>query len=210
MKKLAFACCLVAVSALAQGAAKAEPAKPAEAAKPVEGAAPSWKPSHVSAKADKKGVEELFKAMDDAAKAHDFEAMLAHIDFPVMLLTDSAAGVPSSAMLDKATFVSVMTKSSGEMPKDAKIVKKTKITFITDSLAFVEEDNEMTLGKAKDKWVSGGLVELKDGKWMVKARIAGGWGDLMPKDAPKAAAEPAKTPAKAEPAKPAPAAAPTK
>ncbi len=206
MKKLALACCLFAVSAFAEGPA----AKPADA-KPADAAA-GWKPRHVSAKPDKKGVEAMYKAMEDAMKAQNLEACAALIDFPVMMMTDTVAGVPSTVMWDKATWVATMTKSMADMPKDMKLGKKTKITFMTDSLAFVEEDNDMTMGKAKDKWISGALVELKDGKWMAKGMIEGGWGDLMPKEAPKAAAaEPAKTPVKpaAEPAK-APAPAPAK
>lgn len=201
MKKLALACCLFAVSAFAQGAVKAEPAKGADPA-----AGPQWKPRHVAAKPDKKGIEEMYKAMEEAMKAGNMEACAAHIDFPVMMMTDTAGGVPSTAMLDKATWVASMTKSMADMPKDIKMGKKTKITFMTDSLAFVEEDNDMAIGKNKDKWVSGAIVELKDGKWVAKGMIEGGWGDLMPKEAPKpAAVEPAKAPAKVEPAKPAPA-----
>ena len=196
MKKVVVACCFVCLTAFA-----AEPAKSAE------GGAGGWKPRHVSAKPDKKGIETMYKEMEDAMKAQNMDACTAMIDFPVMMMTDNGAGVPTTTMWDKATWVATMTKSMADMPKEMHMGKKTKITFITDSLAFVEEDNDMTMGKAKDKWVSGSIVELKDGKWMMKGMIEGGWGDMMPKEAPRAAAEPTRTPikpeAKAEPAKPA-------
>jgi hypothetical protein len=195
MKKLALACCLLAVSAFAEGEA-------------------GWKPRHVSAKPDKKGIDAMYKAMEEAMKAGKVEEAAAMVDFPVMMMTDTAAGVPSTVMWDKATWMKTMTDSAANMPKDMKMGKKTKITFLTDSLAFVEEDNDMTMGKTKDKWVSGAIVELKDGKWMAKGMIEGGWGDMMPKEGAKtAAAEPAmkkEEPKKADAAKPAPAPAPAK
>ena len=191
MKTLAVACCLFAVTAFAQGSD----------APPAGG----FKARHVTKGGDKKGVEELYKTCDDAMKKGDVDTMAARVDFPVMMMTDNAAGVPTTAMWDKATWMESMKKAAADMPKDMKMAKKTKITFLSDSLAMVEESNDMTMGKAKDKWASASIVELKDGKWMFKGMIEGGWGDMMPPpkaEAPKA--EPAKTPMKpAEPAKPA-------
>ena len=190
MKTLALACCLFAVTTLAQAPAADAPA------------AGAFKPRHVTKGGDKKGVEELYKACDDAMKKGDVDAMAARVDFPVMMMTDNAAGVPTTAMWEKQTWVDSMKKSFGDMPKDMKMGKKTKITFLSDSLAIVEETNDMTMGKAKDKWMSAAIVELKDGKWMFKGMIEGGWGDMMPPPKAEAAKEPAKAPVKpAEPAK---------
>ncbi len=138
-------------------------------------------------------------------KKGDVDAVAARVDFPVMMMTDSTAGVPSTSMWEKAMWMETMKKSAADMPKDMKMAKKTKIIFISDSLAMVEETNDMTMGKAKDKWTSASIVELKDGKWMFKGMIEGGWGDMAPPPKAEAAkAEPAKTPVKpAEPAKPA-------
>lgn len=190
MKNLALACCLFAFAATAEDAP----------------AAGGFKARHVTKGGDKKGVEELYKACDDAMKKGDMDAMAARVDFPVMMMTDNAAGVPSTVMWEKAQWLESMKKSMAEMPKDMKMAKKTKVTFITDSLAMVEETNDMTMGKVKDKWTSASLVTLKDGKWMVKAMVEGGWGDAMP--APKTAeAAPAPAP---KPAEKTPAAAPAK
>ncbi|MBS1151393.1 MAG: hypothetical protein H6Q89_3091 [Myxococcaceae bacterium] len=201
MKKVALACCLFAVTALAQGAAAPVAAAPAAPAP----AAGGFKPRHVTKGGDKKGIEELYKTCEEAMKKGDVDAMAARVDFPVMMMTDNAAGVPSTSMWEKQQWIDSMKKSFADMPKDMKTAKKTKATFLSDSLAMVEETNEMTMGKVKDKWTSAAIVELKDGKWMFKGMIEGGWGDMMPPakaEAPKA--EPARTPVKAaEPAKPA-------
>jgi hypothetical protein len=129
-------------------------------------------------------------------------------NIPVMMLTDNAAGVVSSSMWDKATWVETMKKAGADMPKDMKMTKKQKVTFISDSLAMVEETNDMAMGKVKDKWTSAAVVVLKDGKWMFKSMMEGGWGDMMPPAAEKKAeASPAPAP---KPAEKAPAAVPAK
>ena len=113
-------------------------------------------------------------------KKGDMEGAASHVDFPVMMLTDNAAGVPSSVMFDKAQWLESMKKGMDNMPKDLKLTKKNKITFISDSLAMVEETNDRAMGKVKEKWTSAALVELRDGKWMFKAMIEGGWGEVVP------------------------------
>ncbi len=185
MKTLTIACCLVAVAAAAQSAAPA-------AASPTS---TGFKPRHVTKGGDKKGIEELYKTCEEAMKKGDLDAMAARVDFPVMMMTDNAAGVPSTAMWERQQWIDSMKKSFAEMPKDIKTAKKTKATFISDSLAMVEESNEMTVGKAKDKWTSSAIVALKDGKWLFKGMIEGGWGDVMPQKV-EANAEPARTPVK--------------
>ncbi len=171
MKQLALACCLFAVTSLAQA--------PAAADAPASAAA-GFKPRPVTRGGDKKGIEALYKACDEAMKKGDVEALATHFDFPVMMMTDSAAGVPSSSMWEKAVWVDAMKKAASSLPKDLKLAKKTRITFVSDSLALVEEANDRTLGKVKDKWTSAAIVQLKDGKWMFKAMIEGGWGEVMP------------------------------
>jgi hypothetical protein len=194
LKTLALACCLFAATTFAQGAAPAD-APPA----------PGFKPRLVTKGGDKKGVEELYKTCDDAMKKGDMDTIASRIDFPVMMMTDNAAGVPTTAMWEKQMWIDTMKKSMEGMPKDIKMAKKTKITFISDSLGMVEETNERTVGKAKDKWTSAAIVELKDGKWMFKGMIEGGWGDMMPPAKAEAAkAEPSRTPVKPAPAAPAP------
>ncbi len=190
MKHLALACCLTASFAFAQDAV----------------APAGFKPRPVTKGGDKKGVEELYKTCDELTKKGDWEGMAARVDFPVTMVTDNAAGVVSSSTWDKATWVESMKKAGADMPKDLKMSKKQKVIFLSDSLAMVEESNERTIGKQKDKWTSAALVVLKDGKWMFKSMIEGGWGDAMPPEK-KADAAPAPAP---KPAEKAPAAAPAK
>jgi uncharacterized protein (TIGR02246 family) len=188
MKKLVLACCLFAGAALAAEPAKAPEAKPADAkgaeAKPGEGMA-AWKPK-VATKKDTKAIEAFYKSMDEAAKKGDLEALAAMHDFPVLMLTDNAAGVGSGDSWTKEQWMNVMKPAFENMPKDMKFSVKPKVTWITDSIAMVEEQHSRTPPKGKaENWSDGTILILKDGKWLVKAAAEGGWGDMMPPPAEK-------------------------
>ena len=146
----------------------------------THGEKPQWKPTKVT-KADTKGVETLYKSMHEAMMKGDAEAMAALCDFPVMMMTDSQAGATYTEMYTKEMWMKEMTQGMQNMPKDMKVDIKTKATFMSNNMAFVEETKNMTMGKMKDSWKGGALVEMKDGKWMFKGQIEGGWGDMMGK-----------------------------
>lgn len=200
---------MLVAALLSSFVALAEDAKPADAANPMAG----WKPKKVTKK-DTKGVDALYKASDEAWKKGDLAAAEALHDFPVFMLTDNAAGATSGGEWSKEQWNQMMKPALENMPKDAKMSRKVKATFVTDSIAFVEETNTMTVGKGKpETWTSASIIVLKDGKWMFKAGAEGGWGD-MPMPEKKAEAAPAPAPgtktADAKPAAAQPAAAPAK
>lgn len=160
-------------------------------------AKPEWKPTKVT-KADNKGIEMLYKSMHEAVMKGDAEAAAALCDFPMMMMTDSHAGATYMEMYTKEMWVKEMAPYMQNMPKDMKVDIKTKPMFMSNNMAFVEESKTMTMGKNKDSWKGGALVVMKDGKWMYKGQVEGGWGDMMGKkqaEAPIMAPEttPAKT-----------------
>ncbi|GEM_PF-3178739 len=165
MKTFALAVSLVAAVSFAQ-----------DAGTPV--APPGFKARAVTKGGDKKGVDALYLACDEALKKGDIDALAARIDFPLTMITDTAAGVPVTLQWERQAWVDTMKRSAG-LPKDLKLSKKTKVTFLSDSLAMVEEANEQIIGKAKDRWLSGAVVQRRDGQWMFKAMIEGGWGELV-------------------------------
>jgi hypothetical protein len=173
MKNVVLACCLFASVAFA-----ADAAKPADA-KPAEGAAPQWKPKQPTKK-DTKGIEALYKQVDELSKKGDLEGMAALYDFPAFMMTDNSAGVVSADEWTKDKWMGIMKPAMENMPKDLKHTVKPKPTFVSDSIAFVEEQNSRTIGKGKpETWTSASIVILKDGKWMFKGGAEGGWGDMM-------------------------------
>jgi len=168
MKNVVLACCLFASAAFA-----------ADAAKPAEGAPPQVKHEQPTKK-DTKGIEALYKQMDELAKKGDLEAMAALYDFPAYMMTDNSAGVVSADEWTKDKWMAVMKPAFESMPKDVKHTVKPKPTFVSNSIAFVEEQNSKTVGKGKpETWTSEAIVILKDGKWMFKGGAEGGWGDMM-------------------------------
>ncbi len=206
MKNLVLACLFVATSAFA-----ADAAKPAADAKPADAAAmPQWKPKAV-VKKDTKGIDALYKQMDDLVKKGDVEGLSALYDFPAMMMTDNSAGVVSTDEWTKEKWMGIMKPAIENMPKDMKHSIKTKPTFVTETIAFVEETNTRTIGKAKpESWTTESILVNKDGKWLFKGGAEGSWGDMMAASEKKSDAAPAAAPgtktAAAAPAKPAPAA----
>ncbi|MBK7862762.1 MAG: nuclear transport factor 2 family protein [Archangiaceae bacterium] len=194
MKSLVLAATLISCLAFA--------AEPAADAKPADNAMAGWKPKHVTKK-DQKGIDQLYKEMDEIWKKGDLEAAAAHHDFPIFMLTDNAAGVTSGGEWNKEMYMQAMKPAMEGMPKDMKISHKFKVSWVTDSIAFVEETNTMTPPKGKsDTWTSASVLVLKDGKWMFKGGAEGGWGDMMPEKKAEAApaAQPAKTAETKQPA----------
>jgi uncharacterized protein (TIGR02246 family) len=138
-------------------------------------------------KEDKKGVDAVYAAMEASMKKADVQAFADLMDFPVMMVTDDAKGVESHNEVDRDNFVKMMTPFMKEPPKGMSETHKHAAHFLSDTLAMVDEDTSMTMGKTKGAWKSESMLVMKDGKWKVKAMFEAGWGD-MPKAAPTAAA----------------------
>jgi hypothetical protein len=128
---------------------------------------------------DKKGVDELYKACDDAWKAGDMNALADHIDFPVHMVTDNSKGQYMAVDWDRAAWIANMSKAMQNMPKDVKMTHSHKASFLSDALAVVVEENSMAMGKKKASWTGFSVVTNKDGKWLFKQMAEAGWGDTM-------------------------------
>jgi hypothetical protein len=184
MKNLTMAllCCACA-SAFAtektmekSSATKMSDSKMAEA-KPGEAKAAIWVPRKVTHE-DKKGIDSLFASMESAMMKGDAEASAALVDYPVYMVTDNSKGDAMTATWDKKKYVDEMGASMQNMPKDMKVKHERKYDFLTDNMAVVTEKNTATMGKKTETWKAASLVVKKDGKWMVKSMMEGGWGDM--------------------------------
>lgn len=183
MMKLALAaCCCLSLSALAADkmAAPAAPAKTAEVKAPM-----TFTPRKVTTE-DKKGIEAMYAAHEAACMKGEWETAAASVDFPIYMVTDNAKGEVWAANWDRKQWIDDMTASMNAMPKDAKMKHDRKYTFLTNEMAMVSDTVTGTMGSKKETWKSAGLVVKKDGKWMMKSMIEGGWGD-MPSAKPREA-----------------------
>jgi ketosteroid isomerase-like protein len=141
-------------------------------------------------KQDKKGIDQLYKAMEDAWKKGDVEALADNIDFPVIMLSDNSKGEPKYFEASREQWIGFM-KPMVAMPKDdMKMSHKYTVHFLSDTLAVTIDDNAMS-GKTKGKWKSMSVLTQKDGRWKIKEMSEAGWGDLTPTET---AAEKARTP----------------
>lgn len=193
-KKLLVGCCVMGLAGAASAADK--PVKPAgEKAEKMEkmdkkdekaaaaGMPDMSKMGPMSRKVmheadDKKGVDALYKAWEDAMKKGDPEAMAALLDFPVFMITDDSKGEVKTEMADHDKWMKEMGEFVKNTPKDMKMSSKHTAHFLSDTLASVDEDNSMSMGKMKGAWKSHALAVNKNGKWMFKSMAEAGWGDM--------------------------------
>jgi hypothetical protein len=210
--------CGLAILTLAATAHAADKA-PAPAAAPAGGAPAGGAPaggmpdmskmgpmSRPVTKQDKKGIDDLYKAFEDAMKKGDVAAAADLVDFPVIMLSDDSKGVEKHFNATREQWVKIFTPFAQNMPKDVKMTGKHAPTFLSDALAVSIEQNSMSGGKMKGKWNAMSVVVQIDGKWKFKEMAEAGWGDMpgVPATAmekapptPTATATAAKTPAAA-------------
>ncbi len=139
-----------------------------------------WVPRRVTREAaDRKEIAALLKAMDDAGKKGDLDAATALVDFPVLMLTDDKKGEASGEPWSREQWMQVMAPFYKKPMSDMKVTHKPTIFLVTDSLASVDDVVTMTMGKKTVTSRSSSLFVRKDGKWLLKAAMEGGWGDMM-------------------------------
>ena len=128
---------------------------------------------------DKKGVDQLFKAMQDAWMKGDVDAVAEYVDFPVVMQTDDSKGEAHQMLATRDQWVSMMKSMS--MPKEPKpkLSHKHQVTFLSETLAVAIEDTSMSAPK-KAKWKSMSVLTKKDGAWKIKEMAQAGWGDMAP------------------------------
>jgi hypothetical protein len=167
-------------------AAAAQPAQPAQA-----GGAPAMDPSKMdmtkmgpgarkptNEAKTKKEIMDFFKAMEEAHKKGDMDAMWAAHDFPIFMVTDDLKGIPESKMYSREEFIAEMKPFFENMPKDTKMTHKPAVTVLSDSLVDVVDDFTMTMGKQKISGKNSGLLVKRDGKWLWKTMAEAGWGGM--------------------------------
>jgi ketosteroid isomerase-like protein len=190
-------CCLAALAfsapALATDKAAAPAAAPAAAAPAA--AAPAGMPdmtkmgpmSRPVTKQDKKGIDDLYKAFEEAMKKGDANAAADMVDFPIIMVSDDSKGLARHFDATREQWLGIMTPFITNAPKDMKMSSKHAVTFLSNDLAVAIEQNSMSMGKVKGKWPSMSLLTLKDGKWKFKQQSEAGWGDMALPGAPAAA-----------------------
>jgi len=148
-------------------------------------AAAGWVPRKVTKK-DDKAIDAFYKQYEETMMKGDMTTQATMVDFPVYMATDDAKGMVSAGTYNKEQYVKMMEASMKAMPKMSpeemkKQAKSTKRSYdyLTDTMVMVNSECTMNMGKEKVTTKGSELLINKDGKWMVKSMVAGGWGDMM-------------------------------
>lgn len=168
MKRIAIA--LAALLALPAAAAEAPAAQDPMAV---------WKPPTVKNEAkDRKEIQAVLREMETAGMKGDLDAVVALVDFPVLMVTDDSKGRALAESWDREKWIEVMKPFYKPMP-DMKVKHQPTIFLLSDSLATVGDVATMTMGKKKITTRNSLLLVRVDGRWRVKSMVEGGWGDMM-------------------------------
>jgi hypothetical protein len=150
-------------------------------------------------KEDKKGIDALFKSMEDGWKRGDVNALAENVDFPVIMLSDDSAGQVKEFMASREQWITIMkpfTAKANEM----KVSHKHTPHFLSDTLAVVISDDSVSSGPNKGaKWKSMIVATQKDGRWKIKEMAESGWGEMKPPT--ETAKTPGRTPTNTVPAR---------
>ncbi len=185
MKKLALALSLLTFAAPAFAAGEKASG---EGSDPMAG----WSPRKVREDAkDRREIQAVFKAMENAGKKGDLEAAAALVDFPVLMATDNAKGDGMGETWTREKWMEVMAPFYKKPMSNMKATHKTNIFLLSDSLASADDQCTTTMGGKTIPSRSHTLLVRKDGKWLVKTMAESGWGDTMGKEHPATAAQPA-------------------
>jgi ketosteroid isomerase-like protein len=192
MIKLATVLCGLALATPAMAQAPAQPAAPPHgAAAPAPPAAAPAAPDMTKmgpmtrkvAKEDKKGIADFYKAWEEGFKKSDINALVALVDFPVIMMSDNSKGEEGHFEANREQWTKMFSAFLAT-PKDVKFSSKQAPTFLSETLAVVIESMNMTAGKTKGSWKGFSVLTLKDGKWKLKQMAEAGWGDMAPAGAP--------------------------
>lgn len=176
MKRIALA---VSLLALALSALAAEE-KPPPSNDPMAG----WKPRKVTKEAqDRKEIDALLKAMDEAGKKGDVEAAAALIDFPVLMVTDDSKGEAMGGPWTREEWIQRMSPMYARPMTGMTIAHRPTVFLVSDSLATVSDQWTMTVKGTKISGRSSMIAVRIGGEWKAKAMMESGWGDSMDAEA---------------------------
>jgi hypothetical protein len=155
-------------------------AEPAKAGAQDENPMHGWVPRKVKNEAaDRKEIQAFFKRMENASKTGDVEAAAALVDFPVTMITDDSQGQAGGDTWTREKWIEVMKPFYAKPNPEMRMTHKATIHVVSDSLASVYDEFTMSAGKQQYGGRSAMLLIRRDGKWLAKTMMEGGWGDMM-------------------------------
>lgn len=125
----------------------------------------------------KKEIEKLLEEMHAGYRDGDQQAVAALMDFPVLMITDDWKGDVIEGNWDRTTWMQRMAPLFRNPPHELQRAHHHTIFVISDSLASVEDEQSVLMGKKHVTIRSSSIVIRKDRRWVVKSAVEAGWGD---------------------------------
>ncbi len=151
----------------------------------------------------KKDIEAFINEENAIFARRDWDAMANRVDYPVFMLTDTLVGATEGELTSREAYLASMKPFWENSPPGATKHKLT-IGVLSDTLASVVDDYEMTMGKQKVKARNASLLVRSGGGWKYKVMSEAGWGGMKGNQGSAPAAAPAPTAAPVPAPAPAP------
>ncbi len=129
---------------------------------------------------EKKARQEIEVMLENIHKAYrdgDIAEAAFWMDFPVQMVTDDWKGEVLTAEWDRETWLDRMAPLFANPVHEMQRTHRPNIFVISDSLANVDDQQTVHMGKSTVTIRSSSLVIRKDGQWRMKSVVESGWGD---------------------------------
>lgn len=137
-----------------------------------------WSPPKITdEKQEKKDIEALLEEMHAAYRNGDRAAAAARIQFPILMITDDWKGEVLARSWDRGTWMLAMAPLFDHPAHEMQREHQHNIFVMSDSLASVQDEQSVTIGKKKVTIRSSSILVKKDRGWFVQATVEGGWGN---------------------------------
>ncbi len=137
-----------------------------------------WVPRKIADETrDKMEIEALLQELHAAYRNGDQAAAAARIQFPVLMITDDWKDAAIACYWDRATWMQTTAPLFEHPAPELQRVHRHNIFVISDSLASVEDEQSVMMGKKRVTIRSSSIVIRKDRSLFVQATVEGGWGD---------------------------------
>jgi hypothetical protein len=136
----------------------------------------------------KREIEVMLETMHGAYRDGNIAEAAFWMDFPVQMVTDDWKGEVLSAAWDRETWMARMAPLFANPVHELQRTHRHEIFVVSDSLANVDDEQSVHMGKSTVTIRSSSLVVRKDGHWRVKSVVESGWGDsqlMRPGQAPR-------------------------
>lgn len=142
---------------------------------------------------DREGLDAFFRQRDEAIKQGKIDLFMSQEDYPLFVVTDTTTGETVADVWDAARNAEIMKQAVPYGPKTELLHEERQYFFLTNDMAISYEINAFVIGGKKVKWRAANLLVKRNGKWMNKGILEGGFGDFLVRKGFVKLPEPVKT-----------------